>query len=34
LSDDHVVVRRHATALVQAGSQIPATSRFGHWCRP
>ncbi len=26
----HVVARRHATALVQAGSQIPATGKFGH----
>jgi hypothetical protein len=26
----HVVARRHATALVQAGSQISATGRFGH----
>src|SRR6266545_819388 len=26
----HVVARRHATALVQAGSQIPATGMFGH----
>jgi hypothetical protein len=31
LSDDpHVVGRRNATALVQAGSQIPATGMFGH----
>src|SRR6266508_1926967 len=26
----HVVARRFATALVQAGSQIPATGMFGH----
>jgi hypothetical protein len=25
-----VVALRHATALVQAGSQIPATGMFGH----
>jgi hypothetical protein len=30
----HIVAGRHATALVQAGSQIPATSMFWHWCRP
>jgi hypothetical protein len=24
------VARRHATALTQAGSQIPATGMFGH----
>jgi len=26
----HVVAQRHATALVQAGSQIPAAGMFGH----
>jgi hypothetical protein len=26
----HVVARRHATALVQAWRQIPATGMFGH----
>ena len=26
----HAVAWRHATALVQAGSQIPATGMFGH----
>ena len=26
----HVVARPHATALVQAGSQIPATGTYGH----
>ncbi len=26
----HVVDRRRATALVQAGSQIPAAGMFGH----
>jgi len=31
LSDGpHVVARRHATASVQAGSQIPATGIVGH----
>jgi len=31
----HVLARRHATAVVvRAGSQIPTTGMFGHWCRP